>query len=408
MSTAYLVQGLLFGDEGKGTTVDALVRKTGADLVVRFNGGPQTAHHVVLPDGRSHCFSQFGSGTLAGARTHLSRFMLVEPMALQREAQSLKNNFDVEPYELLRADPRCVVVTPYHVALNQLKELCRGDERHGSCGRGIGETRFDQLNGLALTLDDLLGHHSVAKLHDIRERVRRDATFLVVNRDDPHVVKAVAQLLVEPWRVERDLRVAAKHILLNTLWETTGDVVFEGSQGVLLDETHGFAPHVTWTNCMFENAYTVLQEAGWKDDVVKIGVVRAYATRHGAGPFPTENTVFTEVLREPHNPTGAWTGAFRCGGFDSQLVRKSLEIVGGVDWLSVTCLDRLQELKDESTKRFVTFLLRDTDPIQCLTEIIQDTRTPVGLASYGPTYEDKRWPLNDMLRRMSMESITTS
>jgi adenylosuccinate synthase len=143
---AIFVAGLGFGDEGKGSIVDALTRKHQADLVVRFSGGAQAAHHVVTDDGREHCFAQFGSGTLAGASTHLSRFMLIDPLALVKEAEHLKQIGVVDPFERLTIDPRAPIITPYHRAMNRLRELSRGRQRHGSCGVGIGELASDMMN----------------------------------------------------------------------------------------------------------------------------------------------------------------------------------------------------------------------------------------------------------------------
>jgi adenylosuccinate synthase len=117
--------GLSFGDEAKGSIVDYLCRKATNPTVVRFNGGHQAAHNVVLPDGTHHTFSQFGSGTLAGARTHLSRFMLVEPLAMEREAEHLRQIGVADPYSLLTVDEECVVVTPFHRAANRIREAAR-------------------------------------------------------------------------------------------------------------------------------------------------------------------------------------------------------------------------------------------------------------------------------------------
>src|SRR5687767_190163 len=110
-----VVTGLGHGDEGKGATVDALVRRHALELVVRHNGGPQAAHHVVRSDGAVHCFAQFGAGTLvAGVRTHLSRFMLVEPLALAREAATLERIGVAGALGRVTIDVACAVVTPFH------------------------------------------------------------------------------------------------------------------------------------------------------------------------------------------------------------------------------------------------------------------------------------------------------
>ena len=134
---AFLVAGLGFGDEGKGSIVDYLVRRENARTVVRFNGGAQAAHNVVTPEGAHHTFAQFGSGSFAGAETVLSKFVMVNPPALLKEAAALKGK-GVEPQ--VYVDKAALVTTPFHVAVNRIKESRRGSGRHGSCGMGIFET----------------------------------------------------------------------------------------------------------------------------------------------------------------------------------------------------------------------------------------------------------------------------
>ena len=145
MKRAIITVGLGFGDEGKGATVDFLARRLEADLVVRYCGGSQAGHNVQLPDGRRHTFSQFGAGTLADAsdhpRTYLGPNVIIDPPALAREAGHLLHLGVPDPLRLLTIHPRCLVATPWHQAANRLRELARGDARHGSCGQGIGEAR---------------------------------------------------------------------------------------------------------------------------------------------------------------------------------------------------------------------------------------------------------------------------
>src|SRR5437763_423175 len=145
MRRAIITVGLGFGDEGKGATVDFLAREFEADLVVRYCGGSQAGHNVQLPGGGRHTFSQFGAGTLAAApappRTYLGPNVIIDPPALAREARHLADLGVRDPARLLTIHPRCLVATPWHRALNRLRELARGDAKHGSCGQGIGEAR---------------------------------------------------------------------------------------------------------------------------------------------------------------------------------------------------------------------------------------------------------------------------
>ncbi|NUU25051.1 MAG: adenylosuccinate synthetase, partial [Streptomycetaceae bacterium] len=138
-----VVVDLGFGDAGKGTVVDHLCARPGARVraVVRFNGGAQAAHNVVTDDGRHHTFAQFGSGTFSpGVETHLSRFMLLDPLALAAEADHLAALGVPDPLGQLTVDREALLITPFHAAANRARELARGAGRHGSCGMGVGET----------------------------------------------------------------------------------------------------------------------------------------------------------------------------------------------------------------------------------------------------------------------------
>ena len=139
MKRAYIVLGLGFGDEGKGSCVDAVCRREKVDLVVRFSGGSNCLHTVVEPSGRSHAFSQWGSGTLAGVPTYLGPHVIINPPAMVREAGHLKEVGVDGVWGLLSVNPDCLVTTRYHRLSNQISELLRGNDRHGSCGHGIGE-----------------------------------------------------------------------------------------------------------------------------------------------------------------------------------------------------------------------------------------------------------------------------
>src|SRR5687767_2778700 len=140
------VIGASYGDEGKGRTVDFLA--DALTLVVRFNGGAQAGHTVVLPDGRRHVFHHFGSGTFKGAETFLSQHFIMNPIMYCRELKEL-------PAVRVTADPRCRITTPWDMMLNQAVEAKRGNDRHGSCGLGINETVTRELQGFFLSLSDL-------------------------------------------------------------------------------------------------------------------------------------------------------------------------------------------------------------------------------------------------------------
>lgn len=377
MANAFIVVGMAFGDESKGCCVDKLCREYPVDLVVRFNGGCQASHSVTLENGPSHCFSQFGSGMLASAtvRTHLSRFMLIDPLAFVREGDALSAK---TPYvwERTTVDKRCVVITPLHAQLNRLREIMRGVDRHGSCGRGVGVAReFSLEHGDAIPLaGDLVKFNLTlyGKLDHLWKLMSEEVYGLA---EQLEIKKRNIITFEDVYRMYN--KVVFPSRIVDSL-EPANMMVFEGAQGVMLDETHGTAPHNTWTNTTFENADTLLDEIGVADRF-RIGCLRSYYTRHGAGPFPTENNMLD--LPEPHNKNNGFQGKFRVGEFDFTLAKAALSIVGGVDTLNISHLDYLPRLGWE-----------ESDFLACVEASL---RTPIGMFGRGPTANDRTAQLKE-------------
>ena len=434
----YLTLDLGFGDAGKGSLVDFLCRHEEAHTVVRYNGGAQAGHRVVTPsgvpdgvtDGCEHVFSQFGSGTLAGATTHLSRFMLVEPLAVMAEAAHLHELGIADPFAALTIDENALLTTPFHRAVNRLKELARGDGRHGSCGLGIGETAVDALTHPRAVprVGDLRRPDTLrAKLEFLQAINLEKAVPLRPGLPDKEIVMQELAVLEESgwvdWLMGEYGRFSTlAHIVpashLHQLLHRPGTVVFEGAQGVLLDEWVGFHPHTTWSNITFANAETLLQEAGYSGTMTRLGLTRAYATRHGAGPFVSEDTNLTGLQPDACNGQHAWQQGFRVGWLDLPLLRYALEVIGSVDYLAVSCLDRVADLpeiqlcaayqhgsqrlerltpspqpRDLAYQAQLTALLGEcrpileqvTDPSALLDRLAKEMDVPVGVVSWGET-----------------------
>ncbi len=338
-----IVVGLGFGDEGKGAVVDALCADGSVSTVVRFNGGAQAAHNVVAGT-RHHTFSQFGSGTLAGVPTWLSRHVLVEPIALATESRELAALGVADPLSMISVDAGALLTTPFHVAANRAREQARGADRHGSCGKGIGETVWYGLlgergasRGEVVEEQRVLGDPGPAPRvgdclnpRELRHRLDALARFYEPLIGAGPSVDELAELY----------RSFADAVRITTGDEggrlaDAGRLVFEGAQGVLLDETHGFHPHTTWSTVTPRNARALL---GGRPAKV-IGVTRTYQTRHGAGPLPTEDPAVLARFPEAHNGTGEFQGAWRAGHLDAGLLRYAVKCCGGVDGLAVTHLD---------------------------------------------------------------------
>ena len=353
---AHIVVDLGFGDAGKGLLTDFLVRRLNAGLVVRYNGGAQAGHNVVTADGRHHTFSQFGSGSFVPhVKTFLSRHVVIHPTALLVEGDLLQAKGVPNPFARIGISERALVITPFHQALNRVRERMRGSFRHGSCGVGVGEAVADSLAHpesriLAgdLNRPDILRR----KARDIRRRTWEEARSLLregtpdagarreyaLFEDESVVGEWVAALA----RI-RELGLVMDDGALARWLVEAGDVVFEGAQGVLLDEEAGFHPYTTWSRCTSRNAEELAGEMMPGAQVSRIGVVRAYAVRHGPGPLPTESGEVGAVVSE-HNQNNEWQGAVRYGWFDAALTRYALDATGGVDHLAVTHVDAIPRL----------------------------------------------------------------
>jgi adenylosuccinate synthase len=424
---AIVVTDLLFGDSGKGTTVDFYARQLLAErgappLVVRFSGGAQAAHAVVTEDGRSHVFSQFGAASFVeGAATHLAKSMLVNPVLLLGEARRLAQKKVFGTLGRLTLHESALVTTPFHVALNRIKERKRGDGAHGSCGLGIGETRQDSL----LYPKQAIRARHLQNSEELEKRLRwllrhKRAQAEALDPEAPELADLTGEELAAFLSVCAELissvRLVGDDFLANHLSDSNASTLFEGAQGVLLDEWRGFHPYTTWSNVTAHPALRLLKNSG--ADVLSLGVIRGYATRHGAGPFPTEDPQLTELLPDATNPENAWQGKLRVGWPDLALLRYALKISGRIDALAVTCLDRMERVTDwriaESydsgeipTGRKFDLSFRETvtrslfsarpgyrawtsSPDAHARNLAQSLGLPLALTSWGPAASDKR------------------
>lgn len=357
------VVGLGFGDETKGGTVDYVTRKEKAHTIVRFNGGSQALHHVVRP-GRhgTHGFSQFGSGTFSpGVQTYLSRFMLVDPLFMQEESQQLNRKGVKQIRGKVTVDRDCVIATPFHRIANQMTEISRKEGRLGSCGRGIGQamTDWQRMKNDTLLAGDLIDWQCIFRKLKYLLSLKIDFAEQLID-EDPDNLELWVELgkLREYYSVEGLTRLTQHYNdlfkfnyfklgdnqILKNLLDKNGVVIFEGAQGVLLDPRYGFVPYVTKTKTTFENVDELLRELDYGGEVIRLGVLRAYSTRHGAGPFVTEDDELSKLIPEHHNGTNDWQGKFRLGHFDAVATRYAIEVCGGsetFDGLVIGCLDRL-------------------------------------------------------------------
>jgi adenylosuccinate synthase len=425
MSKHKIVVGLGFGDEGKGTIVDHLTSRGEYDFVVRFSGGPQAAHNVVTDDGLHHTFSQFGAGTFNGVPTILTRHMLVNPTQMEYEAQALSEKIDFDPFSKLIISENSLLITPWHMAFNQLQEIRRGEGRHGSCGQGIGVTQKFALDypDLALRMKDLfLDRDSfVAKASIVQELLKAEYgkwtkdEFMSMNgysRTDLVRTPGNVHGVFEYFMKDHNPLILPDEEIEELLYDS--NCVWEGSQGVLLDEWKGFHPYTTWSTTTPHTALHILNDIGvnTEEDVEVIGVTRTYHTRHGAGPFPSEDPKLLEEFPEAHNGEGKFQGGWRVGALDFSLVEYAIDASERIDSIAMTHCDMDKYYITDSMPRYsLTKLSGDLEAQEKLAtrlmgtplpwryeyrsldyviELLEErTKVPVDILSYGPATGEK-------------------
>ncbi|WP_434715661.1 adenylosuccinate synthetase [Paraburkholderia sp. A3RO-2L] len=398
MHTAKVVIGANYGDEGKGLMTDYFASQaTGSCLVVRFNGGCQASHTVTLADGRRHAFSHMGSGTFAGAATYLSRHFAVNPPLFLKEREKLN---PLLPYAtLIYVDERAPVTTFYDMLVNQMVEDFRGSRRHGSCGMGFGETIGRQEQSPhTLVARDLLDKHVLReKLIAIRKEhlPARCAALGLPDFGQYHEL-CTTDVLVDAFITAAEAFLTHASLVpdAQAVIQAADNVVFEGAQGLLLDQTYGSFPHVTRSNTGLKNVLDVAQEGGvQKLDVTY--VTRAYLTRHGAGPLANElEGKPYEAVVDLTNQPNAYQGSLRFAFLDHELlgatIRTDLQAAAGSSIevaanLAVTCLDQVRPLTHFFTGEYYSYGTPQFQVNELSKKVL-----PVRYCSFGPTRHDVR------------------
>lgn len=361
---AFIVTGLGYGDEGKGTVTHWLSHRHKAHTVIR-TGGPQALHHVVCAGGTSHVFSQFGSGALRGSATHLSKHMLIDPHAILKEGEVLLYEHGLRGvFESMTIHEDALVISPFQAIAGRVRELVRGSARLGSVGIGVGETMLDaeRLGEQAIRAKDFARESLLREKLTALQRLKWaefEAYYDRASGLPPDIRDSVRIELAEmenadtvQWAVERftelhrRVRIVDTEYVAAELLGGAGTVVFEGSQGVLLDRWKGFHPYITKVCTTPEPARGILRECGYDGPITSLGVLRAYHTRHGGGPFVSESHTLTEALPDAMNKTHRWQGSFRVGHFDALMARYALDACGeSIDAVVLTCLDRAAALQ---------------------------------------------------------------
>ena len=340
MGKNVVVIGTQWGDEGKGKVVDLLTER--ADAVVRFQGGHNAGHTLVI-NGQQTILHLIPSGILhGGVRCMIGNGVVLSPDALLAEVATLEQR-DVPVRDRLRISPACALILPYHIALDQAREKARGSKAIGTTGRGIGPAYEDKIARRGIRLGELLEPaHFEERLREVLDY----HNFALQHYYKTEPVEVAAVLDEALMQGEQIAPMVADVIgMLHRLRVDGGNILFEGAQGALLDIDHGTYPFVTSSTTTAGGAASGSGVGPLDLDYV-LGIVKAYTTRVGGGPFPTE--LFDadgDYLGKQGHEFGATTGRKRrCGWLDMVALRRSF-VINSVSGLCITKLDVLDGME---------------------------------------------------------------
>ena len=339
MSTLVVV-GSQWGDEGKGKITDLLSQE--ADIIVRYQGGCNAGHTVVKWD-EQYIFHLIPSGILhEGVKCLIGNGVVVDPQSLLQEIESLKKkNIEIDGNLLI--DFKAHVVLPYHKTLDEIKEIQRGKDKIGTTKRGIGPAYVDKIARTGIRMIDLIDEKSLSKklensLNEKKTIFEKLYGVTISNQEKKGIIKKYREYgqLLKKYMTDISL-------YLNQAIDEDKKILFEGAQGTLLDIDHGTFPYVTSSNPIAGGACIGTGVGPTKIDRV-MGITKAYTTRVGRGPFPTEmQEELEEYTRQRGGEFGATTGRpRRCGWFDAVLVNYAVRI-NGMYSMVITKIDVLSD-----------------------------------------------------------------
>ena len=336
-----IILGAQWGDEGKGKIVDLLSAR--ADVVARYQGGPNAGHTVVI-DEEEIVLHQIPSGILnPQTRCIIGNGVVIDPVILMEEIDFVRSKgYQVEGR--LFISHRAHLIMPYHKLLDTTREAAEGTAKIGTTGRGIGPAYVDKYDRCGIRIVDLLDRTTLAdkllKNLDSKNKLLRR----IYDRDSMDTEKIIQDYLEFDRRI--DAYVKDTSVMINRAIDAGDEVLIEGAQGTMLDVDFGTYPYVTSSNPIAGGACTGLGIGPTRIDHV-LGVVKAYTTRVGMGPMPTElGGEFGDMMRELGGEYGATTGRpRRCGWFDAVVVRMAA-MLNGLTQLAITKLDVLDTLAE--------------------------------------------------------------
>jgi adenylosuccinate synthase len=341
------VIGLGFGDEGKGLFTDYLCSQVTNPLVIRFSGGQQAGHTVIL-NGIRHVFSNFGAGTLRGAPSYFAKTCTIDPVGIVNELSVLLDK-GIKP--LLFIDSHCPVTTPFDIHYNQ------ANNKHGSCGVGVGATFNREEHYYSLTFGDLFYPWVLTtKLEAIKSFYGNEELDLT------HFLEC-CELIIHNTYIEKT----------DGIPKNNYNHIFEGSQGLLLDKNYGFFPHVTRSNTGTQNILPLLGH----DTLSVYLITRAYQTRHGAGALSNE-TLPHNIQKNPNetNITNLYQGELRYALLDVSLLEYAInkdEYLRTITnkALVITCLDHIQNEYRFTYQNTIIYCQNEAEFVKKIADILK-------------------------------------
>lgn len=364
---AFVIIGIQGGDEGKGGVVHKFATVgTRAHTIIKV-GGAQGSHGVKTSNGESFAFSQFGCGTFENVETFISSDFIMDPNALLNEGNALIFENGVHnAFDLITIDEKALCSTPLHRISSRLHELALRDKRRGTVGTGVGRACLDQERypRLAIYAEDLLKpseelHRKIEavriqkleELWDIIESVdtlldadKAEANEMIIQLKDPNFSNWITNRFID---MTKKVRIVPSSYLGKNILAKGGRIVIESSHGVLNDKYYGFHPHTTKLRVLPNRSVQLLRDAGYDGEINVIGVTRAYAIRHGAGPLVTHDpSMIKTLLPGSSKDNNRFQGEVRVGALDFVALRYAIEASGGPGTffgLAVTWFDQVKK-----------------------------------------------------------------
>lgn len=372
---SFILCGMQYGDEAKGSFVDYLAHEQNIDCIIRYNGGSQASHTVITPSAIVHKFSQLGSGMfLEKCHTYITENMVVNLENLLVEIGVFSKETGISVPNLINRihiHEGCFVVTPYHKLINKIRELSKGNNRRGTVGTGVSEVKyllsepktFPYEPPLGLQVKDVFSKCNyfimAGRLEALQNYVgsfyenNKEAIWENTPMEMKKNLSREISCLLKP---KAFLKISSDYIKAFNQMERTVNLekciyntyelsfrkncisaIFEGSQGLLIDGIYGIKPNTTFLDT---TNHFALDISYYNDDVTKIGIAKAFTSRHGLGVFPTETSEVSSKVFDENQSESFWNGKIRFGWFDAVLFRYAQKI-NEVDEVYLSSLDKL-------------------------------------------------------------------